>query len=68
MEKIKLSFNTPTTGQVTIELGENSQILTTAEYQSLIEPKIIQGTSEVWRTKLRANIEKYFKQNLVVKN
>lgn len=66
MEKITLSFNTPTTGQVTISLGENSQILTNTEYQTLIEPKIVQGTSEVWRTKLRKNIETYFKQNLVL--
>ncbi len=66
MEKITLSFNTPTTGQVTISLGDSSQILTNSEYQNIIEPKIVQGTSEIWRTKLRKNIEDYFKQNLVV--
>lgn len=66
MEKITLAFNTPTTGQVTISLGENSHILTNAEYTNIIEPKIVQGTSEIWRTKLRNNIEKYFKENLEV--
>lgn len=68
MEKITLSFNTPTTGQVTISLGEMSAILTHAEYTNIIEPKIVQGTSEIWRTKLRINIENYFKKNLEVIN